>query len=592
MEQLLFDFEEKSVNTLVKEIKENGEDFEWYPTTQEIVDCLVNHISEQESYGEKEYKTSYNSILDIGCGNGSFFKKFDNTKQVKYNLTLKYNSNHLIHNRYGIEKSNILYEQLPDNVILLGSDFYEQTLIDKAVDLIFCNPPYSDYETWTEKIIMQGNCEAIALVIPERWKNDERIAYALKKRNMKAEILGSFDFENAERRARAKVDLLFITYDEKEYAGTNQYYYKTKVKTDPFDVWFEETFKINAELEEKREYEKEEEKKNELIEKGDTAELLVKFYNADMEKLYNNYRQLEKLDADIFKELKVDIKNLKESLKSRISGLKHIYWDMLFKKYNRITQRLTSKGRRKVIEKLNNNTAIDFTVNNIYQLTMWLIKNSNKMFDEQISDFFLSLCNSETIHRYKSNLRWNEDDWRYIKQGLDENNWRRDIVENKKKLKNVMLDYRIVVKAYNNFKFSEYSSRVEMSDDCYEFLEDIYVIADNLGFTVERKLPKTKWEVDYEEWRDFDLYYFVDSKQTLFANVKLYKNGNRHIKFCKEFMQKLNVEMARINGWIHDKSEVIKEMEISEKDINKIWQSNFKILPQSEVKLLGLPDIA
>ena len=592
MEQLLFDFEEKSVNQLVKELKEKDENWEWYPTTQEIIDCLVNHISEQESYGEKEYKTPYNSILDIGCGNGSFFKKFDNTKQVKYNLNLKYNSNHLIYKRYGIEKSNVLYEQLPDNIILLGSDFYEQTLIDKQVDLIFCNPPYSDYEGWTEKIIMQGNCDAIALVIPERWKNNERISYALKKRNMKAEILGSFDFENADRRARAKVDLLFITYDEKEYAGTNQYYYKTKVKTDPFDVWFEETFKINAELEEKREYEKEEEKKNELIEKGDTAELLVKFYNADMEKLYNNYRQLEKLDADIFKELKVDIKNLKESLKSRISGLKHIYWDMLFKKYNRITQRLTSKGRRKVIEKLNNNTAIDFTVNNIYQLTMWLIKNSNKMFDEQISDFFLSLCNSETIHRYKSNLRWNEDDWRYIKQGLDENNWRRDIVENKKKLKNVMLDYRIVVKAYSNFMFSEYSSRVEMSDDCYEFLEDIYVIADNLGFSVGRKLPASKWEIDYEEYRDFDLYYFVDSKQVLFANVKLYKNGNRHIKFCKEFMQKLNVEMARINGWIHDKSEVIKEMEISENDINKIWQSNFKILPQSEVKLLGLPDIA
>ena len=93
MEQLLFDFEEKSVNTLVKELKENNEEFEWYPTTQEIVDCLVDHISKKESYWEKEYKTSYNSILDIGCGNGSFFKKFDNTKQVKYNLTLKYNSN-------------------------------------------------------------------------------------------------------------------------------------------------------------------------------------------------------------------------------------------------------------------------------------------------------------------------------------------------------------------------------------------------------------------------------------------------------------------------------------------------------------------
>ena len=178
MEQLLFDFEEKSVNTLVKQLKENEEDFEFYPTTQEIVDCLVDHISEKEDYGEKEYKTPYNSILDIGCGNGSFFKKFDNTKQVKYNSTLKYASKKLIYQRYGIEKSYILYEQLPDDIVLLGSDFNEQTLIDKQVDLIFCNPPYSEYEQWTEKIIMQGNCDAIALVIPERWKNNERIAFS------------------------------------------------------------------------------------------------------------------------------------------------------------------------------------------------------------------------------------------------------------------------------------------------------------------------------------------------------------------------------------------------------------------------------
>ena len=201
----------------------------------------------------------------------------------------------------------------------------------------------------------------------------------------------------------------------------------------------------------------------------------------------------------------------------------------------------------------------------------------------------MELCNAENIHRYKSNLRWNEDDWRYIKQGFD--GWNRDVVEHKKKLKNVMLDYRIVVKAYSNFSFSEYSRRVEMKDDCLDFLEDMYVIAENLGFKVDKLLPISKYDVDYEAWKDFNVYYFVDSKEVLFANVKLYKNGNRHIKFCKEFMQKLNVEMARINGWIHDKSEVIKEMEISEKEINKIWQSNYKILPQSEVKILGLPDI-
>ena len=72
-----------------------------------------------------------------------------------------------------------------------------------------------------------------------------------------------------------------------------------------------------------------EKRKQEIIESGDTAEMLVKFYNEDMQKLYNNYRALEELDAEIFKELKVDVPMLKSSLKERLQGLKHFYWDLL-----------------------------------------------------------------------------------------------------------------------------------------------------------------------------------------------------------------------------------------------------------------------
>ena len=276
--------------------------------------------------------------------------------------------------------------------------------------------------------------------------------------------------------------MLFITADDEEFNGRRY----RKEANDPFDVWFDETFKISAEKEKVYEWERNEAKRQELVAHGDTAEMLVQFYNSDMEKLYSNYRQLETLDADIFKELKVDVKNLKAGLKERISGLKHLYWDELFKKYDKITQRLTSKGRRKVIERLQDNTAIDFTLNNIFQLTLWLIRNSNTMFDEQITDYFYSLCNAETIHRYKSNLRWNDDDWRYIKDGFNDFHSRCERDEHRKKLNNIMLDYRIVVQAWNNFRDSW--SREGMSDDCYDFLEDTYIIAENLGFSVGRIL--------------------------------------------------------------------------------------------------------
>lgn len=556
----------KTINQLISEIKEKNEDFEWYPTTSEIVKAFAVFLKEKKNI--RDDYGYHGSILDIGCGNGGFFQKLCSDSIFKGVQ------------KYGIEKSMVLSEQLPDDVILLGSDFNQQTLIDKRVDVIFCNPPYSEYEEWTEKIILQGNADVIAMVIPKRWANSERIKNALERRKMRAEVVGTYDFTDAERKARATVDLIFVSAKISDRYGT-------ELKTaDPFDVWFDDTFKINAETDEYRTVlnsDREAEIKNELSVKGDTAEMLVQFYNRDMEKLYSNYRQLEKIDADLFKELHVDVPMLKKSMYKRLQGLKHIYWDLLFKKYDKITARLTSTGRRKVIERLNDNTAIDFTLENIYQLTLWIIRHSNTLFDEQISEYFYSLCNTENIHRYKSNKRWSDDDWRYMKDSLY-NKWGVFQKDKAKQLKNVVLDYRIVVTGCSNFEVAVWKPR--FSESCHDFLSDTVIIGKNLGFDIEFTMPDKGTDIDTDGWKNFDIKT-TDGK--IFANVKLYKNGNRHVKFCKEFMQKLNVEMARINHWVHDKSEAAREMDIPENVINSIWNTNLRIGIDDGKTLLGLP---
>ena len=563
----------KTVNQLVAESKHNGDCFEFYPTTQEIVDKVAQWISRHGEFT--------NNILDIGCGNGGFFQKLDKTDYFKSD---EYNDRNFKSNlgrsykKYGIEKSYTLAEQLPEDVILLGSDFLTNTLIDKKVDCIFCNPPYSEYEIWAEKIIREGNAGKIVLVIPERWKNNEQIKEALFQRKYSFEIIGNFDFLNAERKARAKVDVIGIMPDSAKYEGRC---YNVKA-TDPFDLWFDSTFSLNAEKQKESDYEKAEQRKNEIIADGDTAEKLIQFYNADMQKLYDNYRALEKLDADIFKELKVDVKMLKSSLRERLKGLKILYWDLLFKKYDKITTRLTTAGRDKVIKRLNDNTAIDFTLENIFQLTMWIIRHSNTLFDEQLTDFFFTLARSENIHRYKSNLRWNDSDWKYLKDKCYTcGHYRKDYA--KENLKNVMLDYRVIVTDWRNFDTSWHT---HLTDSCRNFLYDMSVIGENLGFHLDFKIPNAYEDIDTDDWSNFDIMT-TDGK--LFANVKLYKNGNKHIKFCKEFMQKLNVEMARINKWINTKEEAKEEFGYSESEINQFWNNNLKIGIGEGTKLLGLP---
>lgn len=570
--------ERKSIAQLVNSQHEQSEETEFYPSTFEMVNKAAEWIA---SNGDDT-----RSILDIGCGNGAFFEKLDKT-DFFYNDNYQHKNHdsklHSNYEKFGIEKSYILAEQLPDEVILLGSDFKTNTLIDKKVDCIFCNPPYSEFEEWAEKIILEGNSKKIVLVIPERWRNSERLKFALEKRKYTFDSIGFFDFQNAERKARANVEIIGIR-PEYEYFNGQRY---EKKATDPFDTWFDNTFSLNAEKikDHESEWEKNHKLKQEIIEKGDTAEMLVKFYNDDMEKLYNNYRALEKLDAEIFEELKVDVPMLKKSLKERLQGLKHLYWDLLFKRYDKITSRLTTKGRQKVTNRLNDNTAIDFTIENIFQLTMWLIKHSNTLFDLQISEFFFELAKPENIHRYKSNLRWNDSDWKYLKeQCFEYGRFRTDKAI--KTLSNIMLDYRIIVSDWHNFEMDW--SKCRLSGSCLDFLYDMSVIAENLGFPLDLNIPGKYDDIELLDWQNRDIY---TRKGELFCNLKLYKNGNRHIKFCKEFMQKLNVEMARINGWIHNKAEAAKELGMNEEEISMCWKSNLTIGIAEGQSLMGLPEI-
>lgn len=574
-----------SVKSLIKEQHQNGEETEFYPTTQEIVNCIAENLTKKAS------STIY-SILDIGCGNGNFFEKLDNTDF--FNDTTKYGEEKydykLFKNytKYGIEKSPILYNNCPDDVIMLGTDFYSNTLLDKKTDLIFCNPPYSDYEFWMEKIIKESNTKNIVMVVPSRWKNKESIISYIEKRKMKYDVWGNFDFENAERQARCKVDVVYIYTDNHK-------------NTDPFDLWFEETFKINAEKEKTYSYDKinkrRESIKNELIENSNIAETLVRLYDEDMKKLYSNYKALENLDAELFEELHINIENLKESLNTRLQGLKSLYWNELFEHYSEITSRLTSFKRKEILTRLSDNIIIDFTTENIYQLTMWIIKNSNKIFDEQLKEFFYQICNTETIQRYKSNKRWNDDDWKYIKENMTEETWRGTKLNSDyiRSLKNIALDYRIVVGGYSNYEYNYWNKSYQnkFSQEGYDFINDLEIIAKNLDFNVTFIHNKNYgYSTNPDYWKNADIYYNKNNEQILFCNIKLYKNGNRHIKFCKEFIRKLNIEMARINKWINDKSEAAKEFDIPLDEINDYWNSNIQIGITETTKLLGLPETA
>ena len=133
-------------NNVINILKDNDQDFEWYPTTDKILYKIKKES--QEKYKKswdnksKEYKLS---VLDIGCGDG---------RAAKY---LSCGGKKII-----IEKSEIFRKSLSHEFIPAGTDFHLVNLIGlNKVNIIFCNPPYTEYVEWSEKIILQGNSTLI-----------------------------------------------------------------------------------------------------------------------------------------------------------------------------------------------------------------------------------------------------------------------------------------------------------------------------------------------------------------------------------------------------------------------------------------------
>lgn len=506
----------KETKNLLDLLKNNNQDFEFYPTTKEMIHSIYRDIRGNVS------------VLDIGAGNGNFKKWFNYYGSIDEN---DYNRNYEV-NYYAIEKSDILLNQLDKDTFILGTDFNETTLIDKKVDIIFCNPPYTKYVEWTKRIIKEGNCKSIYLVIPQRWKDNEEITLIIEKYDY--EILDSFDFLNAERQARAKVDILKV-----------QKYSRYEKAIDPFYDWFDETFKIeNIEKSACFEYKENDKKKetlnNEISIKKNIIEVLTENYNKDLDNLQNNFKVISSLDASILKDIGVHKRDVVESLRKKVEGLKTLYWRIVFDRLNEITSRLTEESRKKMFEKFKTNQTVDFNSKNIYGVLIWIIKNASSYYNEQLISLYKDFSSYNNVVKYKSNQKvFEKDAWRFRQQ------------------KNIhyTLDYRIVC---DKIKFRREYSWGENKIDfrrLYNVLNDFKVIAGNLGFNVN----------EYEQWRceqvlfgkKYYMTYSKDKKQ--FCEFKLFKNGNIHIKFDLEFMKAFNVEASRLLGWIRSKDDISKE---------------------------------
>ena len=555
-----------TTNAIIKELKNDNQDFEFYPTTDEIIDTIHNDLlnfaktnnktidyqerKESVLFGLKqlddfyfnwdynreteiyEYHYRLESFIDIGAGDGRLFDKIVASK------------------KYAVEKSLAQADRLiKNNIMLLGHDFFETTLIDKTFTVVFCNPPYSIYKDFVKRILSEVNGVMTYLVIPSSWQNDVELNIKMKKKGQ-IDILGQFDFLDADRKARAKVDLIRIV---------------TRNAEDSFREWVEENigqFKADETINLKDFSDDSTVNKAIQERKENLVEIMVDSYNKELAELLNTYKAIGSINFSLFLSLGISKQFILDKIKDDIKTLKNKYWTKTIGLLDEVSKRLTYKKRQQILTEIKWFTQLDFNALNIRTIVLWIIENHNKFTKEQMMSVYDDITDKESVSAYKSNDKWETDKWRYAKP-----------IPTK-----YFLDYRIVVPLH--IKGSGYSSKYDYLYN--NTIRDLCTVANSLGFTV-KEFPSQEYQ--YAEKEKHEVKTLTDE---ILFEYTLHYNGNCHFKLNQKFLKTLNIEVGKLRGWLKSPSDIEDEFDLSKEEAEKFFVNENYLLQLGKMNLLQI----
>ena len=531
----------------VLDLQAAGEDFEWYPTTDEILAIVARSIKRTASAHHR-----HDSIIDIGAGDGRALTRLQAMLLDKEN---QWDSIHL--DLYAIEKSMIHLANMPKEIVVVGTDFHEQTLVDKEFGIVFCNPPYTEYEDWAYRILRECAAEEVYLVIPRRWRDSPQLTELVADLGIEEMSLGEFDFETADRQARAKVEVVRFRSQQDKHAAFDRAIEDMLPELDKFEL-AEDVASLRGD----------ETWREQIAEGGSIVESLVAAYDAQQAEMYETYRSVVKINPSLLKELGVTKENILAGLREKIKGLKNHYWQVLFEHLDDVKKRLATKQRNRFLESLASKTVIDFTHGNVQSMLIWIAKWSSDYCDEQVIDLFKAMAQKATVEKYKSNDKvWKEGNWRYLNEEAS----------------HYRLCYRMVLETHGGIDTSEYSWNAHngLANCSHELLSDFITVANNLGFSCHDSSLRKRWSsnVKNEIWLD---------DGTLLMDVRAFKNGNLHIRVDKRVMLAINVQVGKLLGWLHSAEEAAEELDVAPEDrplVNVAFQLTNQIEPANLLRI-------
>jgi hypothetical protein len=548
-------------NAKVTLLRQTEQDFEFYPTTDQILNKmnediyslfktkrleyveggshkrrnLFNYDAEYNGGKLKNHRYCIGSFIDVGAGDGRVFDAVRGFGRDEM----------YIDKRYGIEKARAQVRDLiKRHVFIIGGDFFDITLIDKWYSVIFSNPPYSMFEAWVEKLLKESNFGIMYLVIPIRWKNNAIIEREIRRYDV--EVLGEFTFENGDREARGRVNLTRLMPKQKKIGGN---YYELKMQ-DAFTRWIDEHI---GEFRDKNDEEAMAEERALKLRQGDVGDLLEN-YEFEKRNLAEAFKAVGKLPARTLQAMNLNRESIHEIIRKDIESLKKYHWRLAFGKLSAVNSRLTKDVRDRMLSDMEEFGELDFNADNIYAIVIWIINHCRMDIPTQVCEMFDKLTDDKVLHVYKSNAHWEKGDWRYNYKDRPSKYW---------------LDYRIVTHSYID-KYADYS-----------LINDFIVICKNLGYEISERC-----QPDYKVWGELQEFY-TQSDELAFT-VRIYMNGNFHLKINKRLMMLFNIEVGKIKKWLMCSQDIQDEFDVPEAEAASLWKNSGILLPgSSDMKLLG-----
>lgn len=552
-----------STAAVVRELKDADQDFEWYPTTTAMIDRvvrdLVPRLDSHEWYQNQRCSrggASAPPVLDIGAGDGRLLIAVREAakaapSRVKTPVM------------YAIEKSTIHQRTLARNgIATIGADFRQQSLCDKRVFAIFCNPPYSEYVDWVCRIISEASTVLAYIIVPLRWRENAKIKEALAGRKCRVESMGTFDFRGADRSADVEVELFKLRFE------TSSAFDSVVEGMLPELSVFAKTDRLPCPDEDPG--------KNLATDEGGTEiDRMVREYDRRLESLFENYRAACRLDLEILSELGITKQIILDSIHAKIKALKHRCWTRLFEELHTVRNRMATAQRKRFIESLNDKFSIDFTHDNIMAVLIWVSESANEYFDEQLIDLFRELSLSCCVLKYKSNERvWSKQHFRY------------KFYTEPGHPTHYKLEYRLVVE-HGGIETSEYEYRRKefygLTQRAHDMLSDVLTVANNLGFVCHDRPEKYRWTSGTP-------VEFKGVNGEVLLKVRAYKKGTMWFQFAPRLMLAINVEAGRLLGWLRSATQAADEMQLTGDEIEQVkevFASSFRISSESPVLMIG-----